>query len=97
MDVAVAPDKVPAELTHRISYRPPDSQNAALVGTLDTTGPEVVVGNRFPCQHRLAATISPHNACCDCCPRRWVVTKSNYPWTFPRTNAPTRTDPPPPT
>ena len=48
MDVAVAPDAVPEALTHRIRYRPADSPNAALVGTRDIAGPDVVVAQGAP-------------------------------------------------
>ena len=54
-------------LTHKISYRPAESPNAALVGTRDVAGPEVVVADREP------VTIAPPlrgnewlatNSCC---------------------------------
>lgn len=68
IDVVVSPDKVPAELSHRIAYTVGPSEFTSAIGTTDIVGPDLTVDPEKP------TTIAPPvkgaewlnaNACCD--------------------------------
>jgi hypothetical protein len=68
IDVVVDPDKVPAQLNHRITYEVGPSTFTSVIGTTDIVGPDLTVNPEEP------TTISPPvkgaewlnaNACCD--------------------------------